>query len=225
MADAIHIEHISLEYADGQRRTLPEAADAMTYYVRHLVLECGPDRLTLDDLVQCHATWFHRGAIDEYMDRVITCRPGTRVAAPDDGEFPLEPLARVHVRAGMTKARVLTAPVKFETHLLVPGVKVKNVTTGEESCFSRHSLPIGLNNEFRVGEFYEQPNLSAFYYCDSLENDIAAIYLVESFQFGNLIQAKLSVKTGNARFYVPVSDRAVIARLQRRLERLKRTPG
>lgn len=222
VTDALHIERISIEYADGQVRALPEAANAMTYYVQKIVLACGADRMTLEDLVHCHAIWFHRGTRDEYLERVITCREGTAIVAPNDEEFPLEPVARIRIRAGVTQARVLTSPVKFETHLLVPGVTVKNVTTGEESEFDRHNLPIGLGTEFHVGSFYEQPNLSAFYYCDAITDKLATIYLVESFQFGNLIQVVYTTDIKYAKFYVPVSDAAVLARLRRRLARMKR---
>jgi hypothetical protein len=220
---ALHIQNVELEYLDGEKKPLPEAADAMTYYVRHILLQCGPDSLTLDDLIQCQAFRFHGGTLGGYKDHSICCRDGTRVAGPDDGEFPLRPLARVHVRAGITEARVLTSPVAFETHLLVPGIKVKNLATGEESTFSRQGLPLGINTEFSVGTFYEQPIISAFYYCDAIDGDTATIYLVESFQTGNLIQAKLTVKTENSKYYIPVSDTAVIGRLLSRLERLKGT--
>jgi hypothetical protein len=220
---ALHIQRIELEYVDGEKKSVPEAADAMTYYVRHILLQCGPDCLTLDDLMQCHALRFHGGALGSYKDYVIHCRDGTRVAGPDDEEFPLRPLACVHVRAGITEARVLTSPMAFETHLLVPDVKIKNLATGEESSFGRQGLPLGVNTEFCAGAFYEQPTISAFYYCHSIAGGIATIFLVESFQIGNLIQAKFTAKAENAKFYIPVSEKAVIRRLQRRLNRLKGT--
>ncbi len=216
-----HLQSIALEYADGEKRALPEAADAMRYYAQHIILQCGPDMLSLDDILQCHLIRFTGGPIGTYKDHVITCRPGTRVAGPDDGEYPLRDLARIHVRAGMTKARVLTSPVAFETHLLVPDVKVKDVATGEEHTFSRHGLPIGIDTQFSKGSFYVQPALSAFYYCDAINGDSATIYLVESFQTGNLFQAVVTIRVDNAKFYLPVSDENVIRRLQRRLERLK----
>ena len=173
--------------------------------------------------MQCHALRFHGGALGSYKDYVIHCRDGTRVAGPDDEEFPLRPLACVHVRAGITEARVLTSPMAFETHLLVPDVKIKNLATGEESSFGRQGLPLGVNTEFCAGAFYEQPTISAFYYCHSIAGGIATIFLVESFQIGNLIQAKFTAKAENAKFYIPVSEKAVIRRLQRRLNRLKGT--
>jgi hypothetical protein len=141
---------------------------------------------------QSHSPRFQGGGLDAYEKHVIPCPGEAQVIGPDDGEFPLQTLARIHVGAGRTKARVLTSPVRFETHLLVPGVKVTNVSTGNEEVFSRQGLPLGLDTKFSKGTFYEQPTLSAFYYCDGVEGSIATIYLVESFQAGNLIQAVLT---------------------------------
>jgi hypothetical protein len=155
---------------------------------------------------------------------VINCTAGTHVVGPDDGEIPPGRLTSVHVRAGMTKARTLTSPVAFDSSLLVPDVKVKNIATGEEQTFSVHGLALGINTAFAEGAFYEQPPLAGYYYyCDRIDADIVTMYLVESFQFGQLIQFKYTAKVETAKFYIPVSDKAVIQRLQRRLARLKRT--
>jgi hypothetical protein len=219
--DALHIQFIELEYTDGARKRLPEQAHAMTYYGEHVFLECGSERGTLNAVVHAHAPEFVGGEIDVYKDHVIPCPAGTRVVEPDDGEIPLKPFASVHVRAGMTKAQGLRGPVMFDPYLLVPDLKVRNVATGEEKTFSQEGLKLGFNNEFTVGTFYEQPRLAFFYYCDRIDGDIATLYLVESFQLGKLIRAKLAVKTEFSNLYVPVTDKVTLQRLQRRLADMK----
>jgi len=219
--DALHIQAIELEYTDGEKKLLPEEAHAMTYYVEHVVLQCGSESATLNAMVQAHSPGFVGGEIDAYKDHVISCPAGTRVTDPDDGEIPLKPLASIHVRAGMTRAKTLRGPVMFDPYLLVPDLKVRNVATGEEKTFSQDGLKLGFNTTFTASAFYEQPRLAHFYYCDHIEGDIATLYLVESFQLGRLIRAKLAVKTGYANLYVPVSDKATLQRLQRRLAELK----
>lgn len=109
----------------------------------------------------------------------------------------------------------------FDPYLLVPDVKVRNVATGEEKTFSQHGLSLGFNTAFAEGTFYEQPLLATYYYCDHISGHLARLYLVESFQLGNLVQALLTVETKYANLYVPVSDKATIQRLQRRLTLLK----
>ena len=121
----------------------------------------------------------------------------------------------------MTRAQGLTGPVMFDPYLLVPNVRVRNVATGEEKTFSQDGLKLGFNTAFALGAFYEEPRLANFYYCDHIEDDFATLYLVESFQLGRLIRAKLAVKTEYANLYVPVSNKATLQRLQRRLAELK----
>jgi hypothetical protein len=220
-AELPHIDGVQLEYVDGEKKSLSQESHAMTYYVRHILTECGPQRLSLADIIECHTPRFVGGPLEVYKDHVITCRPGTRVVAPDDGEFPLRPLARIHVRAGMTRARLVTSPAPFEMHLLLPDVKVTTIASGEEATFHRHGLPLGIDTSFAEGTFYEDPNLAAFYYCDRLDGGLAFMYLVESFQAGSLIQAHFSCPTENSKYYVPVKDNAILQRLQRRLDNLK----
>jgi hypothetical protein len=89
------------------------------------------------------------------------------------------------------------------------------------SASSQDGLELGFNTAFAAGAFYEQPRRAHFYYCDHVAGDIATLYLVESFQLGRFIRAKLQVKTEYANLYVPVTDKAILQRLQRRLAELK----
>src|SRR5690348_2466822 len=118
---------LSLNISMASGIALPEEANAMTYYVKHISLECGAEQGTLDDLLHYHSPAFLGGEIDAYKDHVLVCPSGTRVTGPDNDDIPLRPLACVHVRVGMSKARTLTSPVMFETYLLVPDVKVQNL--------------------------------------------------------------------------------------------------
>jgi Restriction endonuclease len=221
ITDALHVESIELEYADGERKKLPKEAHAMTYYVNQILIQCGPAQRTLDDLIQGYLQQFPVGGIDAYRDHAYACPAGTRVIGPDDTEVPLKPLAYVHVRAGTTRARTITGPVMFDPYLLVPDVTIRDLATGEKKHFSQHGLALGVNTQFVEGRFYEQPTLATYYYCDSINDGVAHLYLVECYQLGNLIQAEFTTKTEYAKFYVPVSDNAITQRLQRRLEHLK----
>jgi hypothetical protein len=189
--------------------------------VKHVIIQNGTQRFSLDDFIQHFSPRFAGAPARGYRDHVIDFPSETRITAPDDGEIPLGPLRRIHVRAGLVKARVIRGPVIFDPCLLVPDVKVRNISTGEENTFSHKVLELGFDTVFVEGMFYEQPNLSTYYYCDRIEGDLATLYLVESFQLGRLIQSKFTQNTSFARLYVAVSDKAVIQRLKRRLDRLK----
>ena len=91
-------------------------------------------------------------------------------------------------------------------------MEIKNLSTGETNTVSRHGLALGTAERFEPRVFYEQPQNECFYYCDAIDGDLATLYLVESFQMGQLIQAKLKMKTKFASYYSPVSDPEVVAR-------------
>jgi Restriction endonuclease len=219
---AMHIKSVEFEYADGERKMLSEQANELTYYANQTMMQCGAERVNLDTLLKVNSGNFLAADMDVYRDNLIRCPPGTRVIGPDDGEIPLKAIACVHVKAGLTKFKLVKSSVRFDPYLLVPAVGVRNLTTGEENKFEQHGLAIGVDTKFETGRFYEQPSLASFYYCDAIEGDIATIYLVESFQTGKLIQAKVTMKVEDAKFYVPTSDKTSIKRLERRLEALKR---
>ena len=219
--EVLHFQRVELEYCDGERKQLPEESHKMSYYMKQVRIQCGAEQASLEDLIRGQSSEFLGAGVDEYKDCTILFPLATRVIGPDDNEIPLKPVDCVHVRAGITKARILDGPVKFDPYLLVPDVKVRNIATGGEKTFSQHSLALGVNNTFVPGRFYEQPQSAMYYFCESIEGDVAHLYLVESFQHGQLIQAELLMKTEHANRYLPISDKAVIQRLQRRLDRLK----
>lgn len=222
---ALHLKSIELIYSGGEKHALPEEANAMAYYCNEIQIQVGPYRNTLNEIIEAHRHAFSIGQLNEYSDNVISCPAGAAVVTADDGEFPLKPIVAIRVVAGVTEARTLTSPIPFDAYLLVPGVKVKNVSTGDENTFRRHDLPLGLNSSFSPDTFYELPTLAAYYYCESVDGEQAMMYLVESFQTGKLFQAQFLLAAESAKFYVPVTDRDVITRLQRRLDRLRTVTG
>jgi hypothetical protein len=219
--DAYHIDRIELEYADGERKQLPAEANAATYYAAKIRLQCGSEQRSLGSLIEQHIQRLPIGKPDAYEDHRIPCLPGTTVAAPANDEIPLKKLACIRFRGGITRARMLTGPVKFDPYLIMPDVKVRNIDTGEEKLFNQLHLALGLDNEFAEGEFYEQPQAASHYYCEDIQRGLAHLYLVESFQHGDLIQTDFYAKAEYANLYVPVSDKAIIQRLQRRLASYK----
>ena len=219
--DALHIETIDLQYQDGECRTLPEAHNAMTYYVNHMSLKLGPVTTALGDLLSQRLQSFAGEKHDVYAECKVEFDEGTMLVAPYDGEFPSKLVASVGIRFALTKAKTYFGPRQFDPSLLVADVDLQNLSTGESKKVSRHGLPLGTAATFEVGTFYEQPQLPHYFYCDAIVGDVATIYLVESFQLGSLFQAKLGVKTQHANFYSPVTDSKVLKRLKKRLLDIK----
>jgi Restriction endonuclease len=49
--EAFHIQSVELEYTGGDKKTLPDGADAMEYYVKHILIRWGSNCRTLDDII------------------------------------------------------------------------------------------------------------------------------------------------------------------------------
>jgi hypothetical protein len=217
--DALHIKEVSLEYVEGERKRLPTEANVLTYYMIHTILQSGIARMSLDSVVSrglCEVT-------DTYTDFVIPVSNGTQVIAPDDGEIPLKPLAAIHVRAAIVKAKTLHGPNKIDPSLIMPDVNVVNIQTGEKVAFRQGDLALGIDNVFEPGQFYESPGLGFYHYCETVRDGIATVHLVESFQHGQLLQATVTMEAKYENRYIPVTDEQILKRLKRRLDRMKAT--
>jgi hypothetical protein len=145
----------------------------------------------------------------------------TTLFSPDDAEYPSKSIDSINLRVALTKAKTLRGPRQFDPSLLVLDVDVKNISAGESTRVSRHGLSLGTADRFEVGTFYEQPQLSHYYYCDQIVGGLATIYLVESFQLGGLVQAVYTQETRYASYYTAVRDPSVVERLKRRLADMK----
>ena len=161
------------------------------------------------------------GALDECVVGIIECGPDTVVVEPNDGEFPLKALAKIHVTARFIQAKTLIGPTLFDPSLLVPDIIAKKLGTGEETTYRQSSLPLGIDTVFREGEFYELPQIEFFYYCDRIDGDTAFLLLVESYQLGKLIQAEVFTETKEANWFVSVSDKTILRRLRQRLQQVR----
>jgi len=214
------VEEIALEFADGEKTQLPSRANVLTYYSNHTTLECGGDKATLDSLI---GGWLKPKDMLNIPDgeHTIPMPEGTIITGPHDGAVPLKPLAAIRIRTVRTKARTLDGPNKVDPSFMTPDVRVQNISTGEEKTFKYKDLALGIDNTFLPGKFYEAPGLGFFYYCEGVENGVAALCLVESFQHGQLVQGRIKMKAQYGDRYIPVSDKVTIARLQRRLNTLK----
>jgi len=210
----LHIECIGLEYSDGRIKELPSEANVLTYYAHHVVLERDGVRTHLDAFINRQLNAAAQTA--DYVTHRLDVPQGTRIVAPSNGEIPLETITAVNVKTAFVEGKTIVGPYKFDPVILNSPVDVENVDTGETTSFDYMSLPLGIGNTFVAGRFYEAAGLGFFYYCEAVRNNLAELWMVESFQHGNLIQAKLQLEIKYAERYIEVNDSTVTKRLERR---------
>ena len=216
--EMLHIESITLLYIDGTEKVLPSEANVLTYYSHQTLLQSAQTITTVDAFVTKALNNFHHDR--EYQDHTLDVEGGTFVVGPTDGEIPLQALSSIRIRVALVEGKTITGPYKIDPVVLNPSVDVENVNTKETTSFDYQSLPLGLGNKFVPGKFYEAVGLGFFHYCHSVNNDLADVWLVESFQHGHLWQAKLVLEMKAAEKYIEVTDASVIKRLDRRREKM-----
>ncbi len=222
LIDILQIEEITLEFADGEKKVLPARGNVLTYYVNHTTLYYLGRTVSLDSVIDGYLLPTGRMVPDG--EHNVPVPKGTVVTGPQDGVIPLKALAGIRIQTLMTKARALHGPNVIDPSFLLPDVDVQNVNTGEIKTFKYRDLALGIDNAFLPGKFYEAPGLGYFYFCERVRDDgIAEIWMVESFQHGQLLQAKLTMEAKYGNRYIPVTDKTTIERLQRRLDRLKQS--
>lgn len=212
-----HIKSTTLVFCNGDKAHIPERADMFTYYAQQGALQKGEERISLDSALQQFDYKYDENKLDDYAAYIIPVCSDVIFVSPDE-EIPSGPLKEIHVNAGMIMARTYTGQYQFEPYLLTPDIEVQNVISGEATYFSQHALALGVDTKFEEGKFYENPQLAINYYCEAVNDNLAELILVESFQNGLLLQARIKSKTEYQNRYVEVKDQETVARLYRRLE-------
>lgn len=82
-------------------------------------------------------------------------------------------------------------------------------------------IGIGFDTKLQSGKYYYNPTLQFSYYCESARKGTARLVLIESYQGGNLLQARVMVSTQLSPQYVEVTAPSELARLSELYEKFK----
>lgn len=80
------------------------------------------------------------------------------------------------------------------------------------------NLKLGYDTKLEPGKFYVIPSLFNYYYCEAIDDGLVSWILVESYQYGQLIRARLKQKEKYSGFYIEVKDKCILNRLQKLLD-------
>jgi len=206
------IQSLRLVFADGRRHELPDEATQMTYYAEKSVLG---DGRSLGDLIWSQAR--RTPGIDKVIKEQIALPEPISIYPPDDYYFRAGLLIRIEMTIVGRLARKLSGNVGIEPTSFNSPVVYTNAVTGEQSRYSHAQLP--LNTAPLVpGRFYFQLFPLRYYHCAGVEGDKVTWEMVESFQNGNMIRTTFVSDRTSGAFSIPVTDRAIVQRLKRRLD-------
>jgi hypothetical protein len=155
----------------------------------------------------------------------VTLQIGTKAVFPITDEEIL--VSHLLVIYWMDSVRLMKPSLLDLTIFKDLGVKYdyKNVLTEEHTILDAQNLPLGVDTKLEAGKFYSQPGLKFFFYCESTTKTQALMYLVESYQHGQLVTAEITVPIpAAAPYYVEITDSTEIERLWKMYERMKSLP-
>jgi hypothetical protein len=207
------VETIHIIYEDGRVITLPDEPSQMTYLVTKSKFRSGQSLKEVIDPVVDELI-----PLGTIVDRSISVRD--HLIPPDEYFLNSGKTREIKLVVRGIEAVLLSSNATVELTTAKSKVRYANLATGEHTEVPAHQLPVG-GDSFRVGAFYFTYEPLIYYYCDRIDGDIAQIYLVESFQSGELLQAHFKLSTKYSRFYIELTDRRIITRLEARLRKLK----
>jgi len=100
--------------------------------------------------------------------------------------------------------------------VLAPAIKLANPKPNKAK-----GLDQTYDESVREGLFYSLPQLGFYYYCEKIEGNLIHWVLIESWQHGQLIQAKFSQLKKNAKDYIEVREKKTLERLKKMLNDFK----
>jgi hypothetical protein len=209
----VAVEKLTLVYADGTRWNLPCEQSQMNYYCLQTKLS---DGRTLQELI--NAIRLPKVQFNQTLEEETQFDPSVQITPPDTYFFPAGEISAAVLKMSGRKARPIRGNVKIDPSLFTAPVIYTDAITGEETRFALESLPLG-QNRVSPGHFYFTIHPLTYFYCETIKGMLVHWVIVESFQAGNLIQAKITQQVKYSLYYLPVIDKNTIYRLQDRLKR------
>ena len=220
----LYIGNVRLDVLGGDPLVFSDDPPRQHYQMRHTLLRGRDESMTVERLAD----------ILTREDRVPSLK---RTAFSKEWVFPEPVLAtgealehgdvrvtRVSFDCEVHDARIMDRDCHLDPHVLARMnlvYRLRNVVTGEDWTFDG---ALRFDTVLRPGHFYVQPGNGFSYYCHAVDQGQATIFLVESYQHGNLLRAQLRQSVDESYHYLEVDYEREIQRLQKLLAPLLRAP-
>jgi hypothetical protein len=223
---ALNIFNVKFILQDGNEYLLEDEGGRLAYLMRNIKLYISDRNTTPDIFVN---SWLHNINIfglqpETKYEQILAFPKGTVATVPYEGE--LEPES-IKFSYKLTKGFIPKAPT-LDTHLL-EGIGTSYELTDENGnlvhSVASTEISLGFDTKLQAGKFYFNPRIHNYYYCEKIENNLAHFILIESYQFGMLIQARMIQKTKYSGYYVEVMDKKRLLRLGKMLNRFLHGKG
>ncbi len=207
----LSIDSVTLLFTGARRYALPDEQSQLTYYVGKTRFD---DGRVLRDAMDHHP--FGPVELNKTRKEVIKLRPPRTVTPPDTYYFPAGKLQAIECVIALRQARHISGNVRIDPGAFRPPVIYTNVVTGTVDRFALDQLPLG-TGPVNPGNFYFLLHPLRYYHCADVHDGLVTWELVESFQSGEKMSGAYTQSTDYAPHYIPVTNKAIVKRLEWRL--------
>lgn len=211
------IHNVILVYENGTNSPMPEEQSQLNYYCKKTRLE---DGRSLGELFLS----FSRDSIDLGYSKKheLELKPPLLAIPPDRYSFPSGKIAAIQFTVEIKLGHAIKSDVAIDPGVFSYPIIYTDAISKTSHNFAIHQLPLGVR-QVTIGKFYFHLYPLSYYYCRSIENGQANMYLIESFQHGELITAIATVPIVESRCLIPVTDKVIGRRLEKRLRDFQKT--
>jgi hypothetical protein len=219
---ALNIFDVRFVLKDGKEYPLEDEGGRLAYLMSNITLSVSGRKTTPNTFLSSWRPNISHLTPETEYEQVLALPKGTSAAIPYEAELEPEGIKFCYK---LTKAFIPKAPT-LDTHVL-EGIGTFYELTDEAGNVVRkltaQEVNLGFDTKLESGKFYFTPSLHNYYYCEKIENNLAHFILIESYQFGMLLQARLVLETKYSAHYVEVTDKKRLERLNRMLAHFLRT--
>jgi len=215
----LYIGNVRLHVLGGDPIAFSDDPPRLHYQMKHTLLRSRTEFMTVERLTDNLTREDRIPPLKQtaFSKEWVFPEPVLATGEPLDGEVRV---TKVSFDCEVHDARIMDRDCHLDPNVLARMnlvYRLRNVVTGEDWTFGQ---ALKFDTVLRPGGFYVQPALGFSYYCQSVDDSQATIFLVESYQHGNLFQAKLRQSVDEAYHYLEIEDQAEIGRLQKLLARV-----
>lgn len=210
---------VRVTYTTGPAAVLPNQPSQLNYYMLKTRLADGRslyDVVTEEDIFELQ--------VGEELSKGVRFEAPIHLTPPDNFFLRAGPVVALDWKLVGQMARFITGNVKIDPGIFVTPIVYTDVLNGDVLTFSPDQIPLGLG-PVRPGGFYFILNPLNYFYCDRIEGNLVHWIMIESFQAGELVSGAFTQKIEWSPTYIPVTDKAIIKRLQQRLQSYRGSAG
>ena len=199
---------------NGPHLAIPEEPPLLRFLMREIRI-MGPRIDTCpEELVGGYYEQAMQDAVCRPKDYVIPLPPDTLLIHPNfQTKVRIKAFAFTYRIIPQAEVRDLEAV--FENHYGVTKKSLCEEMLKRNAAADPSRIGEGFDTVLRPNKFYYNPQLQFPYYCEAITKGQARLVLVESYQNGNLMQARFTVSRGQYSQFVVVTDSGEIDRLRK----------